>query len=385
MPLQAIEDTIDVDDAIEQLTETTTAAFTKQAGEMKRLGDKLEKLGAKMGRPGAANDNFVQGRAANDNNNDLATEKKALADYVRHNTEIKTMSVGSDPDGGYGVTPQLSATIAKRLFDQSPLRQICRVVEVGNFDSYQEPMQIGDSSATWVSENASRPATPTPTLGMVDIPVNELYMNQPVTQRLLDDSRFDMAGFVVERASDRFARTEGTAFVRGSGVAQPKGFMSYATDPAADFTRDHSKIQYVVSGSGSAVTFDGLKNLYWGMRAPHRANSAWLMSSATASQVDQLKDGQERYIWRDAISADLPPTLLGRPVYFSEDMDSVSAGTFPIAFANWNAAYIIADKPGVRWLRDPYSSKPNVIFYGYRRVGGGVADTDAIKLLKISA
>jgi HK97 family phage major capsid protein len=385
MPLQAIEDHIDVDDAIDALTETTTTALTKQAGEMKRLGDKLEKLEAKMSRPGAANDNLSY-KAANDNNaGGLATEKKAVADYIRHNTEIKNMSAGSDPDGGYGVTPQLSAEIAKRLFDQSPLRQICRVVQVGSFDSYQEPQQIGDAAATWVSENASRPATTTPTLGMVDVPVNELYATQPVTQRLLDDSRFDMGAFVVERASDRFARTEGTAFVTGSGVAQPKGFLTYATDSAADFTRDHSKLQYVVSGSGSAVTFDGIKSLYWTMRAPHRANASWLMSSATASQVDTIKDGQGRYIWRDSIAADVPPTLLGRPVYFSEDMPAVSAGLCPIAFANWTAGYIIADKPGVRWLRDPYSSKPNVIFYGYKRVGGGVADTDAIKLLKISA
>jgi HK97 family phage major capsid protein len=120
------------------------------------------------------------------------------------------------------------------------------------------------------------------------------------------------------------------------------------------------------------------------MRAPHRANASWLMSSATASQLDTLKDANGHYIWRDSVAADVPPTLLGRPVYFSEDMDSVSAGTFPIAFANWKAAYVIADKPGVRWLRDPYSSKPSVLFYAYRRVGGGVADTDALKLMKIS-
>jgi HK97 family phage major capsid protein len=295
------------------------------------------------------------------------------------------MSASSDPDGGYGVTPQLSAEIAKRLFDQSPLRQICRLVNIGSFDSYQEPMQIGDAGATWTAENSSRPATTTPTLGLLDVPVNELYATQPVTQRLLDDGRFEIAGFIVERASDRFARTEGTAFVRGTGVGQPQGFMTVATDPAADFTRDHKKLQYVVSGAAGSVTFDGLKNLYWTMRAPHRANASWLMSSATASQLDTLKDANGHYIWRDSVAADVPPTLLGKNVFFSEDMDSVSAGTFPVAFGNWTAGYVIADKPGVRWLRDPYSSKPNVIFYGYKRVGGGVADTDAIKLLKISA
>jgi HK97 family phage major capsid protein len=53
------------------------------------------------------------------------------------------MSAGSNPDGGFGVTPQLSAQIAKRLFDQSPLRQICRVVEV--------VVSVNESSASSIS------------------------------------------------------------------------------------------------------------------------------------------------------------------------------------------------------------------------------------------
>jgi HK97 family phage major capsid protein len=109
------------------------------------------------------------------------------------------------------------------------------------------------------------------------------------------------------------------------------------------------------------------------------------MSSATASALDGLKDSTGRYLWRESAALDQPPTLLGKPVFFSEDMPAVAAGTLPIAFGNFTAGYVIADKIGVRFLRDPYSSKPNVIFYAYRRVGGGVADTDAIKLLKVSA
>ena len=107
-------------------------------------------------------------------------------------------------------------------------------------------------------------------------------------------ARFDMAGFVTERVTDRFARSEGAAFVNGTGVGQPQGFMTVPTDTAADFTRDYKKIQHVVSGSGSAVTFDGLKSLYWTMRAPHRANAAWLMSvllrpvRSIASKMDRV-------------------------------------------------------------------------------------------------
>ena len=160
--------------------------------------------------------------------------------------------------------------------------------------------------------------------------------------------------------------------------------MSYATDSAADFTRDTAKLQYVVSGSASAILLDGIKALFWTLRAPHRVSASWLMSSATASALNSLKTGAGDYVWRPSVAADQPPTLLGKPVYISEDMPAIAGGAFPIAFGNFNAGYVVAEKPGVRFLRDPYSSKPNVIFYAYRKVGGGVADTDAIKLLKIS-
>ncbi|MGM4892313.1 phage major capsid protein [Tardiphaga sp. 839_C3_N1_4] len=377
MPLQAIEDTdFGVSDALDTLTETTATA-------LKSMADRIDKIEAKSRRPAAVNDNIAfKTAAANDNNHPLVAEKKALADFVRHNVEIK-MSANIDPDGGYGVTPQLSADIVRRLYDQSPIRQISRVVNVGSFDSYQEPYQVGDTGAQWVSEKQDRPGLTTPSLGMIDIPVNEIYSTQPVTQRLLDDSRFDMASFVIERVANKFSRAEGTAFVSGTGLNQPRGFLTYTTDPAADFTRDRGKLQHVVTAGSGTVTVDDVKSLFWSLRGPHRTNAAFVMSSATASVLDSLKDGNGRYIWRESAALGLPPTLLGKPVYFAEDMPSIAANALPIAFGNFQAGYVIAEKEGNRFLRDPYSSKPNVLFYAYRRVGGGVADFDAIKLLKI--
>jgi HK97 family phage major capsid protein len=60
------------------------------------------------------------------------------------------------------------------------------------------------------------------------------------------------------------------------------------------------------------------------------------------------------------------------------------SGTFPIAFGDFKAGYVIVEKVGIKWLRDPFTGKPNVLFYAYRRVGGDVANSDAIKLLKVS-
>jgi len=384
MPDTAIDNTIS--EALDTLTETTSSAI-------KSLTDRLDTFEAKAKRPSAwtnggikaANDNVRFDPVAANDNSALAFEKKGLAEFIRYDTELKSMSASVDTDGGYGVTPELSDDISRRLYDQSPFHQLARRVNVGAFDSYQEPREIGDNTgAAWVTEHESRPALGTPKLGLTDVAVNELFTTQPVTQKLLDDSRFDIASFVMERVADKFARTEGAAFVSGDGLNKPKGFLSFETTPEADAVRSATKLQHVVTGSATDVTFDAVKRLYWSLRAPHRANASFVMSSATASSLDGLKDLEGRYIWRDSAVAGVPPTLLGKSVYFSEDMPAVGAGALPIAFGNWNKGYLIAEKEGIRFLRDPYSSKPNVLFYAYRRVGGGVADFDAIKLLRVA-
>ncbi|WP_407818044.1 phage major capsid protein, partial [Staphylococcus aureus] len=70
------------------------------------------------------------------------------------------------------------------------------------------------------------------------------------------------------------------------------------------------------------------------------------------------------------------------PVTEAEDMPNVAANSFAIAFGDFRAGYLIVDRTGVRILRDPYSAKPYVLFYTTKRVGGGVQNFEAIKLVK---
>jgi Phage capsid family len=51
---------------------------------------------------------------------------------------------------------------------------------------------------------------------------------------------------------------------------------------------------------------------------------------------------------------------------------------------NIRRGYLIVDRAGVRVIRDPFTAKPYILFYTTKRVGGGVQDFDAIKLLKFA-
>lgn len=327
----------------------------------------------------------------------LADEHKALATFARtgDDSEIKAMSVGSDPDGGYTVLPVMAQTMIRKLRELSPMRRLARVETIGTGDGWEELLDTDESGASWVGETETRPATDTPQLGKILVPLNEIYANQTVTQRLLDDSSIDIGAWLEGKISDKFARSEGTAFVSGDGIKKPKGLLSYDKSASDDDARDWGTLQYVPTGeaadfpalntSTGVNPADVLKNLLYAVRAPYRPGSTWVMNSNTANRIDKFKDGQGDYIWRTGMTAGAQSSLLGYPVEFDEDMPDVGAGAFPIAFGNFNLAYLIIDRPGLKMLRDPYSNKPNVQFYAYRRVGGGLANSEAVKLLKVAA
>ena len=77
--------------------------------------------------------------------------------------------------------------------------------------------------------------------------------------------------------------------------------------------------------------------------------------------------------------------LLGYPIVDMEDLVDSSSGVSPLAFGDFRAPSTIVERPGTRVLRDPYTSKPNVVFYVTRRVGGDIVNFESLKLLKVSA
>ncbi|NNM71422.1 phage major capsid protein [Enterovirga aerilata] len=362
---------------VKGLLERTGARLGEFDTQLQAHGDRLDGFEKRLNRPGS-----VDMKAG-----DASAEHKALATFARRgdDAELKAMSVGSDPDGGFLVHPVLSSRMTKRLFDTTPMRQLARVETITQGDAFEEPLDLDDVGATWVGETESRPETSTPQVGILRIPLEEIYANPKVTQRLLDDSGFDIGGWLEGKISDRFGRTEGASFVTGDGVKKPRGFLSYGTSAQKDGSRPWSSLQTVPSGHATEITADGLKDLTWSLRAPYRQGAGWLMNTNTAARIDKLKDSSGAYIWRDSMIAGAPPMLLNYPVTFSEDMPDVVAGAVPIAFGNFKLGYIIVDRAGIKWLRDPFSAKPYVMFYAYKRVGGGLANSEAIKLLLVSA
>ncbi len=323
---------------------------------------------------------------------DAATvpEIRAFTRFLRsgNEAELKALSVGSDPDGGYTVLPVLSERIVTRLKETSPMRSVAAITTVES-DSLDVLVDDTEAAASWVAETAARTETTSPQLVQVSIPIHEIYAAPKATQKLLDDSSVNIEEWLTARVAEKFARTENTAFVTGDGVGKPKGFLDHTTSTADDDTRTWGEIQYVASGAAGAFTgtdpADALIDLAYKLNAGYRPGAVWMMNRSTARTVRQFKDAQSNYLWNAGLAGGEPDRLLGFPVILAEDMPAIAADSLSIAFGNFQAGYQIVDRHGMRVLRDPYSDKPHTVFYTYKRVGGAVVNFDAIKVMKFAA
>lgn len=299
---------------------------------------------------------------------------------------MAAMSVGSDPDGGYTVTPDTSGRIVKKIYETSPMRQVAAVTTIGT-DRLEGFNDLGEGTAGWVGETPARTATGTPQLGKWEIPVHEMYAFPQVTQKLLDDSMFDIESWLADKTSDKFIRTENAAFLNGDGVMKPRGLLTYTTAATADSSRAWGSFQHVATGTsgGFGTTTNGtdkLIDLVYALKAGYRANANFMMSRSSVAGVRKLKDGQGNYAWQPSVTALSGGMLLGFNIVEAEDMPVIGADSLSIAFGDFREAYQIVDRIGIRVLRDALTNKPYVGFYTTKRVGGDAVHFEAVKFLK---
>jgi len=299
--------------------------------------------------------------------------------------EVRLTSGLTGADGGHLIPAPVLANIARRVVNVSPIRQIARVVSVSS-TATKFPIDRGGTGSGWVGENGTRTATAEPVLDLRAPTYGTVYGLISATEEILMDAGFDIGEWLADSVATAIAAAEGAAFTTGNGTNRPTGFLNGTPVTTADATRASGVLQYIPGGAASAISsVDGLINLFYSVKAAHRANASWLMNSATAAAVALLKDTTGRALWSPALSESVPPTLLGRPVVVGEDMPAVAANNFPVAFGDFREGYLVVDQGGLRLTLDDNVTSPGIVrWYVRRRVGGCVLNSEAIKVLRVS-
>lgn len=323
-----------------------------------------------------------------------APHQKAMETYLRAGddaalralpVERKALSTEVLADGGYLVDPQTADGVRSVLRASSSIRSVATIAEVeaGAYDVLVDHTDVG---AGWTAEAGPVGETDTPQVDRISIQLHELSASPKASQRLLDDSAFDVEGWLTGRIADKFTRAENAAFINGDGVNKPTGFLAYSV--VANDAWAWGSLGYVATGEAGDFAAidpaDAIVDLIYALDASYRGGAVFVMNSKTAGAVRKMKDSDGRFLWAEGLAAGQPARLMGYPVVIAEDMPDIGVDATAIAFGDFSAGYTIAERPDLRVMRDPFSAKPHVLFYASKRVGGDVTDFAAIKLLKFA-
>jgi HK97 family phage major capsid protein len=367
--------------------EKAFADVTKSQEEVKALKTMVETMEAKANRPGFG--------AGGDVDKAQAEHKEAFGGYMRkgreYNIEIEqkalAISTNSGADGGFAVPKVIDAMIQDLLVNISPIRSIASVQQISTSD-FHKLVNLRGTASGWVGEIAARPATTTPTLADIKPTMGELYANPQATQQMLDDSFFNAEAWLADQVATEFARSEGAAFITGTGSSMPTGFLAGTPLATVDGVRAFGSLQYTPTGVAGAFATSNPTDLFFTvagqLKKGQRQGAKWVMNKATLFQVAAFKDTSGRYIFTPVMSPEVPASILGWEAVEAEDMPGVGANAFAIAFGNFKNGYLIVDRIGTRVIRDPFTNKPYIGFYTTKRTGGAVIDSEAIKLVKFA-
>lgn len=348
-------------------------------GELENLKSDLEAELLALKRPGGPQQ---QSKAATEHKTAFMQFMRKGDDGGLRELERKALQVGTDEDGGYAVPEELDRSILTLLKDEVVMRQEATVMTIGGSE-YKKLVNVGGTAAGWVGETDARPATDTPKLKLIEPFMGEIYGNPQATQKMLDDVFFNAEAWINSELASEFAEKEEIAFTTGDGLKKPKGFLAYASSLDDDKARAFGTLQHILSGSAAAVTADSIIQLVYTLRKSHRNGAKFMMNNNSLFKIRVLKDSEGNYLWRPGLELNQPSTLAGYGIAENEQMPDIAADAKAIAFGNFKRGYTIVDRIGTRVLRDPYTNKPYVGFYTTKRTGGMLADSQAIKLLKI--
>ena len=370
--------------------------YEKMTGDVQKLGDEIKRLEDQMSldaQLSAATSTPVQMAPAQKKTvaNPTATDEynKAFWDNMRGNVSFEVrnaLSVGENESGGYTVPDEFHRQLVQALEENNIFRSLAHVIRT-NSGTRTIPIAADNGKASWVEEGNAI-AESDLTFNVQTLSAYKLGCSIRVSNELLHDSAFDIAGHIANRFGVRFGNAEEDAFINGKGVSadptttpsEPTGILTSLSTPS------------VLTENASAISFDDVYKLFYALKGPYRRNAKFLCNETVMLQLMLLKDGNGQYIWKPGIEIGKPDTILGHQVYTSTYMPAIEgvgandAGKKVLLFGDFSY-YWIADRTNrtMKRLNELYAMTDQVGFVGTQRVDGKLILPEAMKVLGLGA
>jgi len=301
-------------------------------------------------------------------------ELKYEFQYTEDN-ETKTLLTTDLDRAGALVMPD---EIAREIIDQNLLEVTNIRPFVRRFTTpamaLEIPTQTAHGAANWHSEGSTRTKDTTLKVGSTTITLFGANAYYEASVEMLKFPMFPLEAFLRERYTNSLAYLHGVAYITGTGVGEPEGFMTNTSVAATN----NEETSTITSG-------DYIKKLYFALKAPYRQNAKWGMNSLTQWTLSCLKGGDGHYLLRSMNDNDVDK-VMNKQVITCESMDDVGANAYPIILADWGNFYTILDSLGAPvTITDIYTGKATgkVEYMMSMYTGGKVTNPEAGKKLYV--
>jgi len=369
-----------------RLSAEDDATYSKMEDDLQNLDrniermERLEKREAELekpvntpltSRPGDTEPDKKKGRAAD-------TYRSAFWNSIRtkypNQEVINALQEGVDTEGGYLVPDEYENTLIQALNEETAIRQNARVILTSS-NSHKIPIVTTHGEAAWMEEEDAF-ATSDEAFGQVNLDAHKCGTLIKVSEELLNDSAFDLEGYMRSEFARRIGDKEEAAFLTGNGTHKPTGLLNATGGAQVGIT----------SASTSALTADEVIDLFHSLKTPYRKKAIWVLNDSTIKLIRKLKDGNGQYLWQPGLRDGETNTILGKSYHTSAFMPEVAAGNKTLLFGDLSF-YWIADRQGIVFKRmnELFAGNGQVGFLAYTRVDAKLVLPEAVKVLQQKA
>lgn len=187
-----------------------------------------------------------------------------------------------------------------------------------------------------------------------------------------NNSAFNVTNFIINQMAEEIAGWIEGQLLTGTGSSAAQGALNTTTTMAAAAT--------------TAVTADELISLQAMVKQAYQRNACWTMHPDTFTALRKLKDGNNRYLLQDDITGEFPYRLLGKPVYVSDNMPTMAAGSKAILYGDYSGLSVnFRENISVEVLREKYATQHAVGVVSWFEFDAKVTDNQKLAVLTMKA
>lgn len=298
-------------------------------------------------------------------------QRKVLRSGFVDAKELRAQAVGTGAAGGYTVPQGFRDQIIERMKDYGAVQAVATVLTTESGAALPWPTNDDTGNVGALLAENTQIAEQDLTLGTAQLDAYKYTSKLTrVSLELIQDSAFDIEGFVVRKHGERIGRITNQHLTTGTGSSQPNGIVTGATSG-------------VTAAGVAAITADELIDLEHSVDPAYRERGRYMLSDTALKSIRKLKDSNGMYLWQPSVQAGVASTLFGRGYVINQDMAVPATGVKSVLFGDFEAGYVVRIVRAIQSIRfdERYMDFFQVAFASFARMDGEVQDANAYKAL----